>query len=362
MRGGAGRRSEEGAGTCLGFRFWLAYGRLGRYLGRVRFAGMDWNGMDLKEGIGFGGIWIWKDLDFKSLLERVRFEGFGMGFEFQSLINLVRAFLILSSLLNLLLTKSYSFLSTIAAAVYHHRKQMAHGIEKGSTALQVWTDLETLFRDNKDPRTMQLDSELRNLVMGDLSVHAYFAKIKGIADLLANLDPASAVPDKHLVNYAINGLSSRFESVANIIRYRSPLPSFLEVRSMLLMEEQRLSNHRPAPIASHVDHSSSSMVLNVNTNRGPGQGRRTDRRQQSHRQGQGRRPPPSTTPPRYGWVYIPPPTSGRTNQPRNRQNAPQPWSVPSPTCLAHHRMPFLQASGCSRTLPGHHRRVTFLQP
>ncbi|KAJ9565071.1 hypothetical protein OSB04_001037 [Centaurea solstitialis] len=198
-------------------------------------------------------------------------------------------------------------------------------LKKGSTALQVWTDLETLFCDNKDARTMQLDNELRNLVMGDLSVHAYFMKIKGIADLLAkdartmqldnelrnlvmgdlsvhayfmkikgiadllaNLYPTSAVPDKHLVNYAINGLSSRFEAVANIIRYRSPLPSFLEVRSMLLMEEQRLSNHRPAPITSHVDHSSSSTVLNVNTNRGPGQGQRTDRRQQLHHQGQGR--------------------------------------------------------------------------
>ncbi|KAJ9566982.1 hypothetical protein OSB04_002948 [Centaurea solstitialis] len=204
-------------------------------------------------------------------------------------------------------------------------------LKKGTTALQVWTDLETLFRDNKDAKTMQLDSELRNLVMGDMSVHAYFTKIKGIADLLANLDPASAVPDKHLVNYAINGLSSKYESVANIIRYRSPLPSFLEVRSMLLMEEQRLSNHRPPPIASHGDHSSSSTVLNVNTPRGQGQGRRTDRRQP--RQGQGRRPPPSSTPPRYGWVYIPPPPSGRTHQQRHRQNAPQQWTASQPGIL-----------------------------
>ncbi|KAJ9566959.1 hypothetical protein OSB04_002925 [Centaurea solstitialis] len=203
--------------------------------------------------------------------------------------------------------------------------------KKGTTALQVWTDLETLFRDNKDAKAMQLDSELRNLVMGDLSVHASFTKIKGIADLLANLDPASAVPDKHLVNYAINGLSSKYESVANIIRYRSPLPSFLEVRSMLLMEEQRLSNHRPPPIASHGDHSSSSTVLNVNTARGQGQGRRPDRRQP--RQGQGRRPPPSSTPPRYGWVYIPPPPSGRTHQQRHRQNAPQQWTASQPGIL-----------------------------
>ncbi|KAJ9546350.1 hypothetical protein OSB04_018893 [Centaurea solstitialis] len=202
-------------------------------------------------------------------------------------------------------------------------------LKNGSTALQVWNNLEKLFRDNKDAKTMQLDSELRNLVMGDLSVHAYFAKIKGIADLLANLDPDSAVPDKHLVNYAINGLSSKFESVANIIRYRSPLPSFLEVRSMILMEEQRLSNHRSTTVTSHVDHSSSSTVLNANTHRNQGQGRRGDRRQQQHR----RRPPSSPAQPRYGWVYIPPPTSSRNTSHRGHQNPSPPWSAQQPGLL-----------------------------
>ncbi|KAI3504296.1 hypothetical protein L1887_32863 [Cichorium endivia] len=157
-------------------------------------------------------------------------------------------------------------------------------LKKDASALQVWTNLESLFRDNKDAKSMQLDSELRNITMGDLSVTAYCTKIKSLADLLANLDPDSAVPDKHLVNYTINGLSAKFDSVANIIRYRSPLPTFTETRSMLLMEEQRMSHVRPG---NGGDNSSSSTILHVgNTGVSTGQqnqhrnkGRRQDRRQ-----------------------------------------------------------------------------------
>ncbi|XP_024969744.1 uncharacterized protein LOC112509109 [Cynara cardunculus var. scolymus] len=181
-------------------------------------------------------------------------------------------------------------------------------LKKDSTALQVWNNLETLFRDNKDAKSTQIDSELRNIVMGDLSVIAYCTKINGLADLLANLDPNSTVPDKHLMIYTINGLSSKFDLVANIIRYRSPLPTFLEARSMLLLEEQRMAQIRSTPVMSHHDHSSSSTILHVNNNRGThGNGRRNDRRQP---QGCCRQPPNQ---PRYGWVYILPLPPSQSN-------------------------------------------------
>ncbi|KAI3719964.1 hypothetical protein L6452_20870 [Arctium lappa] len=109
-------------------------------------------------------------------------------------------------------------------------------LKKDSTAIQVWNNLETLFRDNKDAKSVQINSELRNIVMGDLSITAYCTKIKALVDLFANLDPDSAIPDKHLLIYTINGLSSKFDSVTNIIRYRSPLPTFLETREIREMD------------------------------------------------------------------------------------------------------------------------------
>ncbi|KAJ9542062.1 hypothetical protein OSB04_028568 [Centaurea solstitialis] len=209
-------------------------------------------------------------------------------------------------------------------------------LKKDATALQVWTTLENLFRENKDARCMQLDTELRNIVMGDLSVNAYCTKVKSLADLVANLDPASAIPDKHLVMYTVNGLSPKYESVANIIRYRSPLPT-------------TYSTLRIPPIVPHSDHSSSPHALlsgQPAPSRNPS--RRNDRRrtdQQSNRR-RSQNPgsgfttgshfvPQQPSPPGpvfssrnhsgnqpSGWVYFPPATDAGYRQQVTRSPAP----------------------------------------
>ncbi|KAJ9567043.1 hypothetical protein OSB04_003009 [Centaurea solstitialis] len=222
---------------------------------------------------------------------------------------------------------------------------MSRVLKKDASARHVWQNLETLFRVNKDSKALQIDSELRNINMGDLSVTAYCTKIKSLADLLANLDPESAIPDKHLVIYTINGLSQKFESVASIIRYRSPLPSFLETRSMLLMEEQRLNMTRPHLHSTHVDHASSPTVLHAGTS---GSNRGSQRRQD--RRGpppQRRRPPqydnqrPPSSPvgqrPGYGWVYLPITASQQSPHQLYQQSQPRNGSGllgPAPT--THH--------------------------
>jgi len=133
-------------------------------------------------------------------------------------------------------------------------------LKKGLTAHDVWQNLENLFRDNKDARAMQLEHDLRTITIGDLSVTDYCQKIKTISDLLANID--SAVPEKTLVSYMVNGLSDKYDQVAGIIRHKDPLPSFLQVRSMLLLEESILSRRAPVS-AVHRDHSSAPTVLHV---------------------------------------------------------------------------------------------------
>ncbi|KAJ9567108.1 hypothetical protein OSB04_003074 [Centaurea solstitialis] len=65
-------------------------------------------------------------------------------------------------------------------------------LKKDATALQVWTTLENLFGENKDARCMQLDTELRNIVMGDLSVNAYCTKMN-----LTHLDDQEPTSTTH---------------------------------------------------------------------------------------------------------------------------------------------------------------------
>lgn len=79
-------------------------------------------------------------------------------------------------------------------------QNLANAVAKTNTmARQLWLNIEKLFRDNKDSRIMQLDSEIRTISMGDLSVQAYCTKIQNIADLLENLNASSKISDKHLV-------------------------------------------------------------------------------------------------------------------------------------------------------------------
>ena len=94
---------------------------------------------------------------------------------------------------------------------------------------------------------MQLDTELRTIELGSLSITNYCHKISRIADLLANID--SPVDEKNLFTYAVNGLTDKYEGVAGIIRHRDPPPTFAQAQSMLLLEESRLNHKTSRPSA-----------------------------------------------------------------------------------------------------------------
>lgn len=143
-------------------------------------------------------------------------------------------------------------------------------IKKNTTAHDVWTNLEKLFRDNKDTRAMELDTELRNITLGDSSINDYFNRITKLADMLENID--AKVPDRNLVIYAINGLSSKYDSVATVIRHQKPFPTLSEARSMLSVEEQLMKlNDARGVSATHADHSSSPTALTAQTTNSRGQ-------------------------------------------------------------------------------------------
>ncbi|GKC57008.1 hypothetical protein Tco_1084606 [Tanacetum coccineum] len=63
-------------------------------------------------------------------------------------------------------------------------------VDVDSTAHGVWNRLKDLFHDNKDARVTQLDNEIRNMAIGNLSITDFFQQLKSKADRLANLQPA----------------------------------------------------------------------------------------------------------------------------------------------------------------------------
>lgn len=75
-----------------------------------------------------------------------------------------------------------------------------------------------------------------------MSVTDYCHKLKVISDLLDNID--KSIDEDALVMHTVNGLSEKYEHIATIIRHQKPLPSFMDTRAMLELEETRLNRTR----------------------------------------------------------------------------------------------------------------------
>lgn len=107
---------------------------------------------------------------------------------------------------------------------------------------------------------MELDDELHNITIGDSTIMEYCTKIKSISNLLTN--NGALVPECNLVIYTINGLSSKYAHVIPTIGHQKPLPTFLELKSILTLEERSMAKDHSRQIqASHQDHASSATIL-----------------------------------------------------------------------------------------------------
>ncbi|GKC90825.1 hybrid signal transduction histidine kinase M [Tanacetum coccineum] len=137
-------------------------------------------------------------------------------------------------------------------------------LKKNVSAHDVWKSLKAVFHDNKTARAMQLDTELRTIKLGSLSITEYCNKISRIADLLANID--SPVDEKNHVTYAINGLPDKYEGVAGIIRHRDTPPTFAQAQSMLLLEESRHNYRSSRHLARDSSTSSPHVLLAASNN------------------------------------------------------------------------------------------------
>ncbi|XP_057435379.1 uncharacterized protein LOC130728065 [Lotus japonicus] len=117
---------------------------------------------------------------------------------------------------------------------------LATVMEKGSTAMATWNRIASMFEDNQNSRAVALDQDFISTRMEDFpSVSAYCQRLKQISDQLRNV--GAPVSDHRLVLQLVSGLTEPFRGVATLIRQSEPLPPFLKVRSMLILEESGLA-------------------------------------------------------------------------------------------------------------------------
>lgn len=153
---------------------------------------------------------------------------------------------------------------------------------------RVWLGLEEQFVGNRETRAMYLDVEFCNFCQGALTISDYCRKLKGMADALSDL--GEPVPDRTLVLAVLRGLNEKYSHLASLLRRAKPLPSFIEVRSDLMLEELTLQN-RPGSSSTALLASGTRSTGSTNSggsgNVGSGNGGRKGRN--NHRGGRNNR-------------------------------------------------------------------------
>ncbi|XP_012066605.2 uncharacterized protein LOC105629352 [Jatropha curcas] len=109
-------------------------------------------------------------------------------------------------------------------------------INPDDTALDAWNQLAELFQDNKTSRAIHLEIEFANTNLRDFpDAKAYTRRLKVLADQLANV--GAKVSNQRMVLRLLTGLTDAYEGFVTVVQNKSSLPSFDQVKSMLLLEE-----------------------------------------------------------------------------------------------------------------------------
>uniref|UniRef100_A0A453AXK4 Retrotransposon gag domain-containing protein n=1 Tax=Aegilops tauschii subsp. strangulata TaxID=200361 RepID=A0A453AXK4_AEGTS len=169
-------------------------------------------------------------------------------------------------------------------------------MQPDDTGLTVWAAVDGIFRDNQLARAVYLDAEYHAVVQGDMTVMAYCTKLKQFTDQLRDLGQPMTEPQQ--VFNLLRGLNQQYHSAIPHITSQVPLPSFLQVRSFLLLEEHRAEQSTRqqsvhALVAGRGSSSTPPAPPPSNTNQGRGRQRRRGRGN-----GGGGAPPTSPSTPR----------------------------------------------------------------
>ena len=164
----------------------------------------------------------------------------------------------------------------LASCVHDH---MLGYIREAKTPKQAWENLKKIFAANTAARKLQLRQELNDIQQRDMSIGNYTLKIKELCDALGSINVS--IDDEEMVQICLGGLAPRFDTIRSAVLAREHPPSFLDLQSLLLVEENHVRQRNNA-------HDGQMLYLNFDGGRGRNRGRRG-------RFGQGEINPMSTT-------------------------------------------------------------------
>ena len=108
-------------------------------------------------------------------------------------------------------------------------------IRESKTPKEAWGNLKKIFAANMATRKLQLRQELNNMQQRDMSITGYTLKIKELCDALGSINVI--IDNDEMVQICLGDLSPRFGLIRSAIIARENSPSFFDLQSILLVEE-----------------------------------------------------------------------------------------------------------------------------
>jgi hypothetical protein len=136
----------------------------------------------------------------------------------------------------------------------------------------LWSRLSSIYHDNAETRSSYLEQEFHGLQQGAMTVGDYCRKQKALADELNAMGTTTS--DRSLVQNTLRGLGQRLAYMRTLLLKQRPFPTFLDVRSSLLLEELTLVQSDASPTA-FVARSAAPAPLHQSGTDNPGGTRRS---------------------------------------------------------------------------------------
>jgi hypothetical protein len=119
--------------------------------------------------------------------------------------------------------------------------EIADSVIYYSTAHEVWEDLRERFSQSNAPRIFEIQRDIVYLRQEQLSVSAYYTKLKGLWDELASYSDAThgAQADQQKLMQFLMGLNETYSVIRGQILLMNPLPSIRQAYSSVSQEEKQ---------------------------------------------------------------------------------------------------------------------------
>ncbi|XP_039145721.1 uncharacterized protein LOC120282957 [Dioscorea cayenensis subsp. rotundata] len=125
---------------------------------------------------------------------------------------------------------------------YHSdNPEIADSVIYYPTAHEVWEDLRERFSQRNAPRIFEIQRDIASLRQEQLSISAYYTKLKSLWDELATYSDASygTQADQQKLMQFLMGLNETYNAIRGQILLMNPLPSIRQAYSLVTQEEKQ---------------------------------------------------------------------------------------------------------------------------